>query len=275
MSALISLLISLTVTIAVAILLLGRIERRIRPRKLMEELRSEISGVIVELNATTDRNIQLLEDRILQIKELLDSADRKITLLHTELAKADRGDQLYVQLRKAKQAGKNPESSAPSADQGATSAPSASGASAVARDAEDAGASAVLGAPGRAASQADQDGQTGKTGEAGQAAASGQTGQAGQTGQQAANPGDDPGVHGEPPAANGRVTPAAVSGAPAVDAAGASPESAAEMTAHQRMRAKVWELYAMGEKLERIAARVGRTEGEIELMISLLHKDEP
>lgn len=195
MNVLLSFLLSISVTIGIGIILAGRIERKTRPSKLVENLRSEISGIIVELNATTDRNVQIIEDRIEQLKKTIESADRKIKLLHDEIAKAERGNQLYVRLRKDKPI------VPPAAPNASASVPQ----------------------------------------------------------EPTAVPPKD-----SPPAAKQDSLPQ--------QGVQATPKN--DLTPHQQMRARVWEMYAMGERIDRIAARVGRTEGEIELMVSLLRKDD-
>ncbi len=226
MTTVISVLISLIFTIGVAVFLIGRIDRRTRPHKIMEELRTEIGGVIVELNATTDRNVQIIEDRIAELKKLIATADRKIKLLHEEKAKADRGDQLYVQLRKAKSA---------YVEHGADGKP-------------------VVSQPENA------DPATRPPITLAEAAPA----------QSAEKPQDDSSAQTKAIPLTAESTAAEST---AAESTPADPE-AAESSPQQRIRSKVWEMYAMGERVEKIAARVGRTEGEIELMISLLPKED-
>jgi DNA-binding NarL/FixJ family response regulator len=69
----------------VYLLLVRRIDRKLEPGRVLDNIRSEIDGIIVELNQTTDRNIGLLEDRVNRLNGLLEQADRRLAVLKREI----------------------------------------------------------------------------------------------------------------------------------------------------------------------------------------------
>ncbi len=70
---------------AVYLLLVRRIDRKLEPGRVVDNIRSEIDGIIVELNQTTDRNIGLIEDRVNRLNALLEQADRRLAVLKREI----------------------------------------------------------------------------------------------------------------------------------------------------------------------------------------------
>ncbi|MBE3065448.1 MAG: hypothetical protein IMZ69_10585, partial [Spirochaetes bacterium] len=72
-----------------------RVRRGISDAAQSQELRDEVSRLVVELNQTTDRNIALVEDGIASLNESLARADKKIGLLRRESEKHDMGMQVY------------------------------------------------------------------------------------------------------------------------------------------------------------------------------------
>ena len=72
----IALLVLQAVGFVVLYLLLRRaVVRRLNASDLASELRTEVAGLIAELNGTTERNVALLEDGVRRIHELLGSKD--------------------------------------------------------------------------------------------------------------------------------------------------------------------------------------------------------
>lgn len=61
-----------------------RLDRRITTAKVLDEMKREVGTIITELNETTDRNIELFETRIAQLKETIEQADRRLGLLKRE-----------------------------------------------------------------------------------------------------------------------------------------------------------------------------------------------
>lgn len=98
MNLVISILISVVLAVGVFLILNARMNRRLSPDELVDQVREELSGIIVEMNKTTDRNIELLESRVEQLKGLLADADTRIKLVRGELAKTKRSAELYSHL---------------------------------------------------------------------------------------------------------------------------------------------------------------------------------
>ena len=95
MTVLISILINLVIVSVAAWLLTRRMDRRLRPARMLDEIRGEVQSLVVELNNTTDRNVTLLEDRVAALKALLDNADKRIVSMKREIERAERGSQTY------------------------------------------------------------------------------------------------------------------------------------------------------------------------------------
>jgi hypothetical protein len=53
-------------------------------KKALEHIEGEVRSLVIEMNNTTDRNIALIEDRINELKTLIDQADKRITVLKKE-----------------------------------------------------------------------------------------------------------------------------------------------------------------------------------------------
>jgi len=81
-----------------------RVRRGTAAAAQSQELRDEVSRLVVELNQTTDRNIALVEDGIARLNEVLARADKKIGLLRRESEKHDMGMQVYSRLAEGRSA---------------------------------------------------------------------------------------------------------------------------------------------------------------------------
>lgn len=93
----------------VYLLLARRIDRRLEPGRVVENIRSEINGIIVELNQTTDRNIGLIEDRVNRLNGVLEQADRRLSVLKREVESRSSSTQRYNDiLEKARTPGTAP-----------------------------------------------------------------------------------------------------------------------------------------------------------------------
>jgi hypothetical protein len=55
--------------------------------KVLLELESEVNDLILEMNQTTDRNINILEEKIRALSKILNDADKRIKILGTETGK--------------------------------------------------------------------------------------------------------------------------------------------------------------------------------------------
>ena len=65
---------------------------------LLPEEKMEVSRLVVDINAVTDRNLLLIEDKIKQLKEILDDTDKRISVYVKELEKSRTGEALYTNL---------------------------------------------------------------------------------------------------------------------------------------------------------------------------------
>jgi hypothetical protein len=82
----------------VYVLLRDRVRRATTSDSQIEQIRAEVSRLLVELNQATDRNIALMEDKIASLNDALSAADKKIGLLHREIEKHDVGSRIYSRL---------------------------------------------------------------------------------------------------------------------------------------------------------------------------------
>lgn len=98
MTAWLSLAISL-VAIATAVIVIRRmIDRRADSAAVMDEIRREVGAILTEMNQTTERNIELIEDRVARLQELIEQADRRLGTLRRETQKQEKADMVYSHL---------------------------------------------------------------------------------------------------------------------------------------------------------------------------------
>ena len=64
----------------------------------LEKYRSEIKKLESDLDAVTDRNLQLIEDSIPKLKILLEETDQRIAVYNKELERSRSGETLYTSL---------------------------------------------------------------------------------------------------------------------------------------------------------------------------------
>jgi predicted DNA-binding protein YlxM (UPF0122 family) len=74
------------------------VKRRTSASGLLPEYRTEVYKLIAEIDAATDRDSQLVEDRIKKLKEILDDTDKRISVYVKELEKSRTGEALYTSL---------------------------------------------------------------------------------------------------------------------------------------------------------------------------------
>ncbi|MBN1649357.1 MAG: hypothetical protein JW874_15070 [Spirochaetales bacterium] len=55
-----------------------------KQKKNLEHIENGIQTLVIEMNNTTDRNIVLIEERINELKNLIEQADKRITVLKKE-----------------------------------------------------------------------------------------------------------------------------------------------------------------------------------------------
>ena len=75
------------------------IARRIKPDEMGQKIQDELGSIMVELNRTTEQNIQLIEDKIGTLQELLSEVDRKLSVLKRESEKHEISRSIYDQIR--------------------------------------------------------------------------------------------------------------------------------------------------------------------------------
>ena len=59
-----------------------KLEKAVTSTELVDNIRKEIDELVVELNHTTDRNIELIEEKIGRLNRLLKDADNRIVALN-------------------------------------------------------------------------------------------------------------------------------------------------------------------------------------------------
>ena len=90
-----------------------RIRKQLSKGQLLEEIRDEVHGLLVELNQTTDRNVGLVEERITRLRSLLSDSDKKIQILSREIEKHQVGVDVYEKLKKSSRRMPSPEPALP------------------------------------------------------------------------------------------------------------------------------------------------------------------
>ncbi len=96
-------LVTLLIVQAIAFLILlvwlkRRVDRELSADRALEQVRKEVGDLITELNATTERNITLIEDRVQRLNRILETTDRKIGVLKKEAEKHEFGSAMYTDL---------------------------------------------------------------------------------------------------------------------------------------------------------------------------------
>ncbi|MFW5694388.1 MAG: hypothetical protein ACOCYB_04420 [Alkalispirochaeta sp.] len=77
------LLLNVVLLLFLAIWVRKLIVRRLEPERILDDLSNEIGALVAELNQTGDHNVSILEDRIMQLRDLVADADRQIEELST------------------------------------------------------------------------------------------------------------------------------------------------------------------------------------------------
>ena len=75
------------------------IKRRTSASGFLPEYRAEVNRLIADIDAATDRDSQLVEDRIKKLKEILDDTDKRVSVYVKELEKSRTGEALYTNLK--------------------------------------------------------------------------------------------------------------------------------------------------------------------------------
>jgi len=74
------------------------IKRRTSNKDILADIETETYRLIAEINSVTDRNVQLVEDRIKSLKAVLEDADKRLAVYVQELERSRTGEALYTSL---------------------------------------------------------------------------------------------------------------------------------------------------------------------------------
>jgi hypothetical protein len=85
------------------------LKQRTSAVRLLGEYRNEVLRLIADIDAATDRDTLLVEERIKTLKRLLEDTDRRISVYLRELDRSRGGAMLYTNLGRGVRAGPSPE----------------------------------------------------------------------------------------------------------------------------------------------------------------------
>jgi len=91
-------IISLGICLIMFFYLMWYIKRRTSAAGFLPEYRAEVNRLIADIDSATDRDSRLVEDRIKKLKEILDEADKRVSVYAKELEKSRTGEALYTSL---------------------------------------------------------------------------------------------------------------------------------------------------------------------------------
>ncbi len=74
------------------------IKKRTSDLELIAEYRSEVYRLIADIDAATDRDSRLVEDRIKKLKTILEETDKRVAVYTRELDRSKTGEALYTSL---------------------------------------------------------------------------------------------------------------------------------------------------------------------------------
>ncbi len=100
MSTLLAVLLNILIAAILYIILTKRIDTQLNPKEMLDRIRNEVEDILKELNHTTERNIGLIEDRIDSLKGILETADRRLSLLRREAEKQEVSSAIYSNIVK-------------------------------------------------------------------------------------------------------------------------------------------------------------------------------
>ena len=237
----VSIVIDLGGLVLIWFLLRARIAKALEIDGLLAEARKEARLLTIEINETTDRNITLVEDSLTSLRELLAEADRRMGVVRREAGRRQVEGEVYSRLGRRAPVGPtipSDEDEGPGGEMPRSEGPG--------------GASPVpLVFGGRRAERND----------------SATRGEAGSRGE--AQPRFEAAV---PPPASAPVPNPTAAPTPTPTAPPRRPEishSAASVIPPRSLRERAIELYRSGFSADIIAARLGATVSEIELLVSL------
>lgn len=74
-------LINILILAVIYILLIRRINKLTNPERITETLSGDLDIILSEINQATERNILVIEDKISELEDIIDKAEKRITLL--------------------------------------------------------------------------------------------------------------------------------------------------------------------------------------------------
>jgi hypothetical protein len=83
---------------AIWFLLNAKVRRYLELENLLSGVREEAGGLVRELNETADRNVSLVEDRMVALRELLGEVDRRMGVSRRELETRANEREVYAKL---------------------------------------------------------------------------------------------------------------------------------------------------------------------------------
>jgi hypothetical protein len=100
------LLLGLAIQILVSVILIVwtrvRVRRALGSEEELDRIRREIGSLIIELDASADRNITVLEDRLTTLKDMIIESDKRIAILSNDRVKRQPETSVYDRMgRKA------------------------------------------------------------------------------------------------------------------------------------------------------------------------------
>ncbi|MDA3939242.1 MAG: hypothetical protein PF693_08035, partial [Spirochaetia bacterium] len=103
-----SISIVLFLIIIVSIVNIFRKLNKLQKTNVISELESEVNELVLELNQTADRNINIIEDKIKTLSAILQDADKRIKILGSETGKIKPESIIYNQHGKIRGSQDNP-----------------------------------------------------------------------------------------------------------------------------------------------------------------------
>ncbi|MFW5684972.1 MAG: hypothetical protein ACOC1I_08970, partial [Spirochaetota bacterium] len=89
MSGWLSLAITVILVVVAYVILNRTITNRTSQQTALDDIKREVGAIITELNSTTERNIELIEDRIHSLERLIEQADKRVSVLRRDLVIRD------------------------------------------------------------------------------------------------------------------------------------------------------------------------------------------
>jgi len=79
-----------------------RIDKTLRSNEVVAAVQEEVEQLVIELNQTTHRNVEIIEERINQLKAITARADKQIKLLTKEIEKKEKETDTYSSIKQKK-----------------------------------------------------------------------------------------------------------------------------------------------------------------------------